>query len=466
MDELRAADLAVRSSLAVSHQALASSADPADRAAADAFPLLGLPAWPELCLPSVARLLDRPRPEAERMLERLVDAQLVQSAEPGRYRLHDLLRLYASELADLRRTSAAVALRGAMEWYLAATWQSFRLARPGDTRADLLGARWAGPSGFAPTTAVAALDWLEIERPNLVTIVAQAAATPDVPAEICIGLGQALPMLLWVRGHWRDCLRVSQTALTVARRVSDRTGEAYGHHDLGAAYERHGDYERAQAHLQDALTLFTELGDRHGQAACLYAIGMIYCQQRHGEAALDFTLRSLSLRREISDRRGESSCLRLLGSVYYFAAEFAQAGRCHREALDIYRELGDRHGQAAALANLAEVRREEGDCLSALAHQREALDIFRELGDRYGEAVSFSSLGTMNRRVRRYAEAVDCHRQALAVFQELGIRQSEAECLHDLSAALQALGRHREARVHEQRASSMFRELGVVAAST
>jgi DNA-binding SARP family transcriptional activator len=463
LDELRAADLQVGSSLAVSHQALADSPDATDRAAADAFSLLGLPDWPELCLPAVARLLDRPEPETERMLERLVDAQLVQSVEPGRYRLHDLLRLYARDEADRQRISSAAALNRAMEWYLAATWQTFRLVRPGDNRADLLGARWASPSGFAPTTAVAALDWLEIERPNLVTIVAQAAARPDLATEICPGLGQALPMLLWVRGHWRDWLQVSQAALAAARRVDDRIGEAYGHHDLGAAYERHGDYERALIHLREGLTLFTELGDRHGQAACLYAVGMIHCQQRNGEAALDFTVRSLSLRRTIGDRRGESTCLRLLGSVHYFAEEFAQAVRCHQEALDIYRELGDHHGQAAALSNIADVRREEGDYPAALAHGQEALEIFRRLGDRYGQAVSFSNLGTMNHRLQRYAEAVDFHRQALTIFQELGIRQSEAECLHDLSVALKAVGHHQEAELREQRASSIFQELGIVA---
>jgi DNA-binding SARP family transcriptional activator len=460
LDELQAADLVVRSSLAVSHQALAEGADPTDRAAAMAFPLLGLPEWPHLGLPSVARMLDRPEAETERMLERLVDAQLVQSVEPGRYRLHDLLRLYAREVADDR---SGAALRRAMEWYLAATWQTFRLVRPGDPRAEL-GNRWASPSGYAPTTAVAALDWLDSERSNLLAIVAQAAATPDLDAGVAIGLCLALPMLVWVRGHWRDWLRLGHTALTTASRAGDRTGEAYGHHDLGAAYERQGDYQQAQTHFRKALAIFIEVGDRHGQAACLYAIGMIYCQRRDGEAALDFTLRSLSLRRVTGDRRGESTCLRLLGSIHYFDGQFAQARRYHQEALDIYRELGDRHGQATALCNTAEVHCEEGDFSSALVLQDEALDIFRELGDRYGQAVSLNNLGRMKHLAMRHAEAVDCYQRALTVFQELGIRQSEAECLHGLAAALQALGQHGRADLCEQWSSTIYKELEIITA--
>lgn len=460
LDELRVADLAVRSSLAVSHESLAGSTDPTDRAAAAAFPLLGLPDWPELCLPSVARLLDRPEPETERMLERLVDAQLIQSMTPDRYHLHDLLRLYAREETD-RGTGTVAALARAMRWYLDAAWQAFRLVRPGDPRADLVGPRPVEPAGFVPATAVAALDWLDTERTNLVTIVNQAAATPDIEPELCTRLGLALPMLLVVRGHLRDWLQVSQAVLATARRVGDRTGEAYGRHDLGVACERTGEYEQAQAHFQDALTLFIEIGDRNGQAACLYARGMIYCQQQRVGEALEFIQRSLALRRELGDRHGESTCLRLLGTTYHFAGDLVRAGRHHQAALDLYRELGDRLGQATALSNVADIHQELKDYQSALAHQREALEMFREIGDRYGQAVSFSTLGTINHRLLHHAEAVVWHQQALAVFRELGLRRSEAECLSDLSDALRAQHHHAEAEAHKQRASSIFSELSV-----
>ncbi len=460
LDELRAADLAVRSSLAVSHESLAGSADPADLAAAAAFPLLGLAEWPELCLPSVARLLDRPEPETERMLERLVDAQLIGSAAPGRYHLHDLLRLYAREEAG-RGAATVAALGRAMRWYLDAAWQAFRLVRPGDLRADLVGTRPGEPAAFAPDTAAAALDWLDTERPNLVTIVNQAAATPGVEPELCTRLGLALPMLLVVRGHLRDWLQISQAVLATARRAGDRTSEAYGRHDLGVACERTGDYEQAQAHFQDALTLFIEIGDRNGQAACLYARGMIYCQQQRISEALGFIQRSLALRRELGDRHGESTCLRLLGSTYHFGGDLVLAGQHHQAALDLYRELGDRLGQATALSNLADIHQELKDYQSALSQQREALEMFRELGDRYGQAVSFSTLGTINHRLLHHAEAVVWHQQALAVFRELGLRRSEAECLRELSDALRAQQHHAEAETHMKRATSIFNELSV-----
>jgi DNA-binding SARP family transcriptional activator len=115
LDELELAEMSVRTSLQVSYRQLHTSADPLDRSAATAFGLLGLLDGTELGVPVAARLLELPEAAAERVLERLVDAQLLQTPSPGRYRLHDLLRLYARELARQRhgeRTRAATGRTG------------------------------------------------------------------------------------------------------------------------------------------------------------------------------------------------------------------------------------------------------------------------------------------------------------------------------------------------------------------
>jgi ribosomal peptide maturation radical SAM protein 1 len=76
----------VRTALADSLRVLETSPDPVDRAAAEAFPLLGN---------------DEPAPYPA--LERLVDHHLLEPGPPGSYRIHPLVRLHAQELR--RRTS-------------------------------------------------------------------------------------------------------------------------------------------------------------------------------------------------------------------------------------------------------------------------------------------------------------------------------------------------------------------------
>lgn len=97
LDNLEFDGIGLRASMAGSYQRLSDSTDPAARAAAEAFKLLGASGEPELSRSTAARLLAQSEAYAERTLERLVDAQLLETSAPGTYRMGDLLRLYARE---------------------------------------------------------------------------------------------------------------------------------------------------------------------------------------------------------------------------------------------------------------------------------------------------------------------------------------------------------------------------------
>jgi DNA-binding SARP family transcriptional activator len=222
LDELQLAEVGVRTSFAVSKQQLTASDDPVDRAAAFAFPLLGALDGPEASVAVTARLLDIAEDAAERLLERLVDAQLLETPSPGRYRMHDLLRLYAREFTGEQHPEQvrAAALTRALGLYVAGAWRALALLRPGDHRLARMDSRWSkGGPEFADDRE--ALGWLDAERTNLLAAVQQAAATPGVPDEIVIQLGLALSAFFGVRSHWEDWAQVGQTALGVARRSGD-----------------------------------------------------------------------------------------------------------------------------------------------------------------------------------------------------------------------------------------------------
>jgi hypothetical protein len=116
------------------------------------------------------------------VLERLVDAHLLETPTPGRYRLHDLLRLYTRELArELHpEPERAAALQRAFGLYVATAWRTLSLLRPGDHRLTRADDRWRDGLELADDNA--ALSWLEAERANLLAAVQQAATTPGVSA--------------------------------------------------------------------------------------------------------------------------------------------------------------------------------------------------------------------------------------------------------------------------------------------
>ncbi|MFJ1708004.1 BTAD domain-containing putative transcriptional regulator [Kitasatospora sp. NPDC088346] len=95
LNELRVGSLDVRASVEPSYRAL-------EPAAARAFRLLATATDDPLSTVQAAQVLHLPVPAAEHLLERLVDAHLLLTDAPGRYRYPALLRAFAREQGGLR----------------------------------------------------------------------------------------------------------------------------------------------------------------------------------------------------------------------------------------------------------------------------------------------------------------------------------------------------------------------------
>ncbi|OLB67130.1 MAG: hypothetical protein AUI10_00890 [Actinobacteria bacterium 13_2_20CM_2_72_6] len=443
LDELQLGDLGVRASFQISLQALATGDDPRDRLAADAFPLVAVPDGTDVSLGLAASLLDQPETVAEDALERLVDAQLLDSPAPRRYRLHDLLRLYGRErLAD----PAPVLARG-LRWYADTARAAAATLRPTDRE--------------AAADASAALDWLETERVNLLAAVDQAADTPGVPAELATSLAHALFGFFDHRGYRQEWVTVNRKALAVARRTGDLPAEAYACRDLGVAYERQGRYDEALASLDAGLAIFRRLGDLSGQARSLTSIGVIHHRQGRYPKALRCHRDALASHRRLGDRNGEARSLNNLGVTYQRQAQYARAQACYQDSLEILQELDDRRIQAAVLTNLGVVHERQGQYDAALACQEESLSIFRSRGDLDGQATSLNNLGRVYRALGRHRDALARHQEALALCVHLGERLTQGECLREIGSSRFAMGEPQRAEAYWRQALAIFEELDV-----
>ncbi len=460
LDELELAEVGVRASFAVSHQQLADSTDPVDRAAARAFGLIGVLDGPDVSTPVAARLLDLSHAQAERGLERLVDAHLLETPVPGRYRLHDLLRLYAREQVaehDQDLPSSA-ALTRALGFYVATAWHTLALLRRGDYRLGRADERWLS-GGLQFPDERAALEWLEAERANLLVAVQQSARDPDVPPELAIQLAQALFGYLSVRCYWEDRVQVNQTALEVATRLGDHAAQGQALVDLGLSRFRQGRYDEAVANHREALAIFRRLGDRHGLATSAGGLGFTLERLGRHDEALVHLQESLAINQELGDRRGTATALSYLGETYLRLDRPDEALDCLLESLAIDRELEDRWGESIGLLNLGKVHERLGRYDDALACYRGGLAINREADDQDGVAHCLNGLGAVHRRQGRYELALGCHRESLAIQRELGDPFCLAESLRELGLTLQATGRIEEAEQHLREVLSIFEQL-------
>ncbi len=416
LDELAAGDLAVRVSFDVSYQHLS----PATHGAVDparAFRLLSLVDGPDIALTAAAALLDRPAGRAEHAVELLVDARLLECPTPGRYRFHDLLRIYAAERAEAEETRASreEAISRVLTWYLHSAVAAARVINPLRSHAPLDA---AGPAPMAFSGYDQALAWLDAERSNLVAAVGQAAR--QYAHEIAWKLPVALWDLFSLRNHWADWVTTHEIGLSSARRLRDRTAEAWLLNHLASGYSRSGRHLDAIDCHQQALPIRRETRDRRGEAATLANLGITYREIGRFGHSMDNLQQALAIYREIDLRYGEGMVLHSIGEIHRELGRYDEAVSHHQQALAAYREAGDRFHAAEALANLSQAYLRLGQLDKAIDHSRQAVGLNRQIGHRFGEAMSLTALGNALLDDGQAKEARRCWLEAHVIFGELG----------------------------------------------
>ena len=417
LDELAIGDLAVRSSFLLTYRALA----PED---ARTFRQLGLLDGPDVTAGVVAALTGRDAAATEASLERLADAQLLETTTPGRYRFHDLVRLFAREQVEEGADEAAgqAALARALRWYLAGAECADELLKPTGLRSP------GGPhrEAIAFADREEALGWLEAERPNLVAAAQQAAAhAPAPPAEVAWQLSNALWRFFDLRKHWADWHATCQAALQAAQRVGNRDAAGRALNNLGVIHGQQRRYQEAIACLEQSLTLCRQARDRHSEGRVLNNLGSVYREQRRHQEAIACFEQSLRIRRELGDRHGESIAVNNLGSVYQEQQRYGEAIGCYERDLALCRQVGDRRGEGQTLNSIGDVHRAQGSQRDAIGSYEQALAISREVGDRYEEAQALRGLGHVAAAVQG-AQAAHAHwTMALGILEGLGAPQAE-----------------------------------------
>lgn len=478
--------IAVRRAFDLSYQNL-----PADQQRL--FRLLGLIQGRDAAAEACAALLGASLETVQVLLTKLKFANLIEEAEPGRYRLHDLLHEYARERSAAEDPAYAqqLAVRRLLSWYLATArerggfleWNPWGITEhPAKMRLPADPADWPGR-----------IAWFEAERENIVaaTRQAQAIGTDHLAWE----LADVLYDFLQLRGYSSDNITVHYLGLAAAQRLGNLHAEARMRQHL-AVIERELDRnDAALEQTERVVSLSRQLGDRKSESAALnnlarieYATGRYFdalstahaalrirqdTNDRMGEAqtlnALAWTeralgrytdslrdaLAALDIRQEIEDRLGEAGTIENLARVYRVMGWYEEAAKCGQSALEKRRVLGDRLGQGESLQNLARIYRRLGLYVRAREYALEALEITQDIGYRRGIAASYAAIGDIQVDSARDTEALENYRMALQIRDEIGDQ-------HGASATHQSLARvYRKHGDYKQAISNAFRSIEI-----
>ncbi|MFF5401407.1 ATP-binding protein [Streptomyces misionensis] len=442
---------AVRSVFTWSYRAL-----PQD--AARFFRLLGLHPGADFSDTAAAALAGVDTRTARRLLDVLVAAHMAEQTASDRFRLHDLLRAYATDQAGLEEApqEREEALRRVLTWYLHTADAVQARVAPREPRVELVPAG-AGPPAPRFADAAHAMRWYEAERDNLVAAV-RAAASGGLD-RIAWQLAVVLRAVYMTNNPFRDWLTTSLTGLEAARRDGDRGAQAELHESLGMAYAQSQDLTAAAEHYESALALRRELHDTFGEALTLNGLGLLELRRRNLDQARAALEAGRALFAALDDRFWEPRVAVNLAEVELELGHPGNTTGPLRRGIEVFRTHGDRRAEGNALRLLAAAELDSGHADAALAYAEEAMAIATEIRSAATEAYWLLALGDAQRATGQPARAQESYRRAAALQEELGDRARQAAAWDGLGQARLQLGRAEAAADCHRRAAETFRDL-------
>lgn len=403
LDELAIDGIGIRATLADSYSELGSRS----RQLFMRLSLLGsvdFGAWVS------APLLDLDPGQAEDALDELVAAHLVEAriAEDGtfRFRMHDLVRIYALEQFAAEESAAerATTLRRLLSCWLFLTVEAHRRAYGGDYGMHGDAGKWPLPDHVCKRLLASPMGWFRRERAGLVLAVTLAAQIRL--DELCWDLAVSMVTLFEADYLIEDWRKTHETALEITHRMGNARGEAALLCSLGslALIERPRD---APQYLEPALRTFEKLGDVHGRALALSGLAFYDRMGGQRDQALTRYSQALADCRAVGEDIGAVDALSNMAQIQMDRENYGEAMRLLEEAFAENGALRARRIVAQLQHRIAELRIRTGDFVDAEHALNSALDIVRTEGDLLGEAYALASLGVVRTRQGRYDTAED-----------------------------------------------------------
>ncbi|MEU1439744.1 tetratricopeptide repeat protein [Streptomyces mirabilis] len=382
---------------------------------AHAFRALALNPGTDISVDAATLLIDIRHLKAKRALRHLLNSHLLEAGNaPGRWMMHDLVRLYAVEQAerfDSKETRHAAQVR-LLEYFAirstrAAEWINQQPARQ-------------PAEGFL--NRVAAMEWFAVEASNLVASVKASADIGEY--DITTDLAGSVVGYLDNVADYSSCLSVLFMGIEAGKQSGNQLSVAADYNNLGIVYTSMRKYRDAVRWLNKAVALFHSLGDRGEEARSLVNLSGALRMLVGVEAGMVPLKKAMRLRGEKDE--GAGFTLTNLGISLRESGRFQEAENVLRRALEIHRRNGARNAEASTLTHLGTALFQSapktlpGRLEEAVRYLQEAITAYRDVRDRSGEAMALVNYGNAIIPVSGSEKGLEAYQSALQIFRDTG----------------------------------------------
>jgi len=225
----------------------------------------------------------------------------------------------------------------------------------------------------------------------------------------------------------KEAIFYGNDALTLAKELEFKIGQAYALKLLGQGYAESGNFQEADTQFKGSLAIFEEIGSKDGISNILNNLGSVYFKFGDDTKSIEYHLESLKVAEEINNKLRIATNLNNIGSVYANkAASYSEALNNYLEALPVFEEIDDLAGISIVSSNIGEIYYKMKLYNTAIPYFERALEIDR--GTSYS-AWSLSHLGSIYAQRGDFDKAFDFHTEAVTISEAQNAKLDLAQSL-------------------------------------
>lgn len=430
---------------------------------ARAFRTLARADVPDFPVDGAAALLGVPVPQAELVCESLVDLSLLETPAPGRYRFHDLLRLFAAGLAgtaashDAGESEAEIVTR-LLDYYLATTKNLLGALDYSNTTLLLVPTTVPGHT-FAG--GAEGQSWNDIERPVIIALHRQAARLGGRAVALAADLAWVMAELMDTGSRARELADGLKALLDTAIRDGDHASARRLRVALGAMMQIGlGEVEASLEFLQP-ISQPADDAERRLQVLAEILLGVADRRVGNTKDSHRHYANAIAWTRALDDRSLEAWILALATRTLCESGQYAEAVGVAERAIALAQESSNAVALGWATHELAATRSMLGDHELALELAADAVRMTHRNGVRLWEGWARTRLAQIHLRAGHDAAAESEATQALRLLSKAADPLDRARALFLRASARTG---DAEAAAHEHAdAAEIFRRAGLPA---
>ncbi|MGC5236183.1 ATP-binding protein [Streptomyces albogriseolus] len=418
LEVLRAGDLEVRASFSISYAELSELNK-------KVFRTIGILPPQGFTTDAIAALANIEVGDSETALEYLVDANLVESSSnPGCYRMHDLLRVFAHERLREAEGKEGIAdlTKSVVQYYTFVATQADSALHDG------------AATGNPFRTAQAATDWFELEHSSLVYLV-QLAHQRGLHHH-AFDCGMSMTRFMERRLHGNSWILVSKTVLESARILQDRKLILMAILEVVTCLHKFPVRDvSVVALLDEAHDLAREIGSSSYKSRVLLRLGELAEEKNHMEEAQRLLRSAVQLARKSRDSHQEGKALLSLADVLRATGDLEAAESSANKARLLFFTGRDKHCTGNAWRTLGEVKVQRGDLVEANRCLTLAVRCYEEVHDLHCAGMAYLIKAAVQRDLKNVAGSRSSLKKCRSYFLPLG----DELCLNRTHVALAQL---------------------------